>query len=51
MPKIDEADAILQKFQMWFELRIAIESRNDDVTTTNRVRVVFQIASVNGLKV
>ncbi len=48
-PKIVEADAISQKFQMRFELQIAIESRNDYATITNRDWVVFWIASVNGL--
>ncbi len=53
-PKIVEADVIRQKFQMRFELRIAIESRNSDVTITNRSQIAAESrsgnASVNGAK-
>ncbi len=40
--KIVEADAIRQKFQMWFKLRIAVKLRNNDVTIKNRSRITAE---------
>ncbi len=41
--KILEANPVRQKFQVQFELQIAIGLRNDDVTITNRSRITFEL--------